>query len=138
MKLYDEINFTRIGDERGVLTVAELKNGLPFEVKRIYFLSDLNEIPRGFHAHYTLKQLAVCIQGSCDILFDNGADKKVVTLDSRHVGLTINPMVWHEMRNFSEDCIFLVLASECYEEADYVRDYDLFLNCISSSSLSGH
>ncbi len=85
------------------------------------------DLPRGFHAHRELIQVAVCLKGSCDILMDNGHEKEVIGLNSPSQGLVIDIMQWHEMSNFSEDCVLLVLASDVYDESDYIRNYDVFL-----------
>lgn len=127
MGLVKWIDFRARGDERGFLTAIEFGKDVPFEVKRVYYLTGLSiDLPRGFHAHKKLEQLAVCISGSCRILLDNGDKKEWVLLDSPFKALRIEPMVWHEMHNFSDNCILLVLASEYYEELDYIRDYQEF------------
>ena len=92
------------------------------------YIFNTNHQPRGFHAHINLKQIAFCIQGSCKMLMDSGKEKQEVVLCQPNQGLKIPPMVWHEMHDFSEDCVLLVLASEHYDETDYIRDYDDFLN----------
>lgn len=118
-----------IEDERGRLGVVEFENDLPFEVKRVYYLSCLSgSHPRGFHAHRELRQLATCLTGSCKMLLDTGSAKEWVELSSRdNSGVLIEPMVWHEMHDFSKDCVFLVYASDTYNEDDYIRNYENFL-----------
>lgn len=129
MSLIHWIDFPKIGDDRGNLVVLEENKNIPFSIKRIYYLFDLqSDIPRGFHAHKELVQVAVCVKGHCDILMDDGKNKETVTLDSPDKGLLIDVMQWHEMRNFSEDCVLLVLASNIYDEADYIRSYEQFQN----------
>jgi dTDP-4-dehydrorhamnose 3,5-epimerase-like enzyme len=129
MSLIHWIDFPKIGDDRGNLVVLEGNKNIPFPIKRIYYLFDLqSDIPRGFHAHKELVQVAVCVKGRCDILMDDGKNKETVTLGSPDKGLLINVMQWHEMRNFSEDCVLLVLASDIYDEADYIRSYEQFQN----------
>lgn len=129
MSLIHWIDFPKIGDDRGNLVVLEGNKNIPFSIKRIYYLFDLqSDIPRGFHAHKELVQVAVCVKGHCDILMDDGKNKETVTLDSPDKGLLIDVMQWHEMRNFSEDCVLLVLASNIYDEADYIRSYEQFQN----------
>ncbi len=128
MSLIHWIDFPKIGDDRGNLVVLEENKNIPFSIKRIYYLFDLqSDIPRGFHAHKELVQVAVCVKGHCDILMDDGKNKETVTLGSPDKGLLIDVMQWHEMRNFSEDCVLLVLASDIYYEADYIRDYAEFV-----------
>ena len=81
---------------------------------------------RGFHAHHKLKQVLVAVRGSCDLLLDNGTVKETIVLDSPHQAIVIDTFIWREMHNFSEDCILLCLASEHYDESDYIRDYEEF------------
>ncbi|MBS9784588.1 MAG: FdtA/QdtA family cupin domain-containing protein [Oceanivirga sp.] len=121
-------NLTELGDERGKLVALEGLKNIPFEIKRVYYIygTKLN-VARGFHAHKNLQQVAIAVSGSCKMLLDDGVNKEWVTLDSPNKGILINSMVWHEMHNFSEDCVLLVLASEHYDESDYIRDYDEFI-----------
>ncbi|MDT8869689.1 sugar 3,4-ketoisomerase [Vibrio fluvialis] len=122
------IEFPIIGDERGSLVALESMKDIPFDIKRVYYLYGMqSDIPRGFHAHKNLVQIAICVKGSCDILMDNGIKKEVVNLSSPSRGLIINTMQWHEMSNFSNDCVLLVIASDVYDESDYIRDYKTFL-----------
>lgn len=133
MSLIHWIDFPKIGDDRGNLVVLEENENIPFSIKRIYYLFDLqSDIPRGFHAHKELVQVAVCVKGHCDILMDDGKNKETVTLSSPDKGLLIDVMQWHEMRNFSEDCVLLVLASDIYDEADYIRDYSEFVRKVNA------
>ena len=127
MSLIHWIDFPKIGDDRGNLVALEGNKNIPFSIKRVYYLFDLqSDIPRGFHAHKELIQVAVCVKGHCDILMDDGKSKEVVTLDAPDKGLLIDVMQWHEMQNFSDDCVLLVLASDYYCENDYIRSYDEF------------
>lgn len=127
------IEFPIIGDERGSLVALESMKDIPFDIKRVYYLYGMqSEIPRGFHAHKNLVQIAICVKGSCDILMDNGIKKEVVNLSSPSRGLIINTMQWHEMSNFSNDCILLVLASDVYDESDYIRDFSEFTRIINA------
>ncbi|WP_201593698.1 WxcM-like domain-containing protein [Psychrobacter sp. Pi2-51] len=129
MSIIEWIELPNLGDDRGSLMVLESNKNVPFKVKRIYYILDAKpDIPRGFHAHKELMQLAFCIKGSCNMIMDNGIEKQQVRIDKSNLGLIIHPMVWHEMHNFSEDCVMLVLASAQYDEADYIRDYDEFIN----------
>jgi len=116
------------GDERGQLVALEAQKDIPFEIRRVYYMYDtLNDIRRGFHAHKTLEQILICIHGTCRILLDNGHEKKVVPLERPYEGVYVGPGMWREMYDFSADAVLLVLASEPYDEADYIRDYDEFL-----------
>lgn len=127
----DLIDFEDLGDDRGHLISLEQLKNVPFPIKRIYYMFGMDRgRPRGFHAHKALRQLAVCIKGSCNILLDDGIDKTTVIMDSPTRGLMIEPMQWHEMSNFSNDCILLVLANDLYDESDYIRNYVDFINVI--------
>ena len=127
------IEFPVIGDERGSLVALESMKDVPFDIKRVYYLYGMqSELSRGFHAHKELIQIAICVKGSCDILMDNGIKKEVVNLSSPSRGLIINTMQWHEMSNFSNDCILLVLASDVYDESDYIRDFSEFTRIINA------
>ncbi|RPH28137.1 WxcM-like domain-containing protein [Buttiauxella warmboldiae] len=127
-----EINFIPLqihGDERGSLIALEESNNIPFAIKRVYYIFNTGKnIRRGLHAHKNLKQIAIAICGSCDFLLDNGSERVEIKLDDPTKGLLIDSCIWREMYNFSEDCILMVLANAIYEEADYIRDYNTFLN----------
>lgn len=123
------INFPPLGDDRGALVALEANKTVPFDIKRVYYLfGTRSDVSRGFHAHKALKQVAVCVTGKCKMLLDDGAKRTEVWLDSPTKGLLINDMVWREMHDFSPDCVLLVLASEHYDESDYIRDYKEFSN----------
>ena len=87
-------------------------------------------IVRGYHAHKSLEQILICIHGSCKILLDNGKEKKIVPLEKPYEGLYVANNMWREMYDFSADSVLMVLASELYDENDYIRDYDEFLKFI--------
>lgn len=131
MKLAKILTFPIIGDSRGSLIALETFENIPFDVKRVYYIFDtLSGVSRGFHAHQNLKQVLICVKGSCRILLDDGNSKDNIILDSPQTGLLIESLVWREMHDFSEDCVLLVLASEYYDETDYIRDYDGFLELV--------
>lgn len=114
-------------DGRGLLVALESNLSIPFDIKRVYYLTDLKKSePRGFHAHQNLKQVAVCIQGSCRFILDDGKDREEFILSNPTTGLLIEEMYWREMDQFSDGCVILVLASELYDESDYIRDYAEF------------
>ena len=124
--------FQQHGDNRGMLVALEEYKDIPFEIKRVYYMYDTkSDIHRGFHAHKNLKQILICIHGSCKILLDNGKEKKIVSLEKPYEGLYVPNDMWREMYDFSEDAVLLVLASEPYREEDYIRDYDEFLKQIN-------
>lgn len=124
------IDFQRLGDGRGDLVALEIgmEKAVPFDIKRVYYIYRTAEgVSRGFHAHKQLKQVAICVSGSCRMVLDNGRAREEVLLNNPAKGLLIESMTWREMHDFSGDCVLLVLASEHYSEADYIRDYDIFL-----------
>lgn len=128
MSLIQWVELPNLGDERGSLVVAENNKNIPFEVKRFYYIFDTQQgVARGFHAHKELIQLAFCVKGSCKMIMNDGIDKQEVYIDQPNQGLMIPPLVWHEMHDFSEDCVLLVLASDYYDEDDYIRDYEEFV-----------
>lgn len=121
------VDLKKIEDERGALVPIEAQKTIPFDIKRVYYLYKLqSDLPRGFHAHKELRQFAICLKGSCDFIMDDGQTRTTHKLDQPSKGIMIDKMIWHEMHNFSSDCILMVLASDHYEEADYIRDYDDF------------
>lgn len=131
MSLVKFIDLTLRGDDRGKLAVFESVNTVPFEIKRVYYLTDTkSNVSRGYHAHKQLEQVAVCVSGKCKMLLDDGRKKEEVWLDSPDKAIRIEPMVWHEMHDFSDDCVLLVLASDYYDEADYIRSYSDFVEAL--------
>lgn len=119
------------GDDRGQLIAIEALRDIPFEVQRVYFIYDtLEEVRRGFHAHKDLEQILICVHGSCKVHLDNGQETAEVVLDKPWEGLYISNDMWREMYDFSEGAVLLVLASRHYDEADYIRSYERFLDLI--------
>ncbi|MEQ5821816.1 FdtA/QdtA family cupin domain-containing protein [Halomonas sp. SCS19] len=134
MSLVKWVNFPVKGDERGSLVVLEASRSVPFQIKRVYYLfSTKEDVARGFHAHKELYQVAVCVAGKCRMLLDNGSEKQSVWLDSPHKGIMLEKLVWHEMYDFSEDCVLMVLADSYYDEEDYIRNYDSFLRVVKKN-----
>lgn len=127
VKLFDLPNF---GDDRGGLVAIESNQSIPFAVKRLYYIFNTVDKPRGFHAHIDLKQVAICLKGSCRFILDDGHQKEEIILNSAVQGLLIEGLIWREIYDFSEDCVLLVLASEHFTESDYIRDYQDFLNMV--------
>ena len=128
MSLIKLVDLPSFGDERGGLIAIESHKSIPFQIKRLYYIFGTQSgVSRGFHAHYNLKQIAVCVKGSCRMILDDGQHREEVWLDTPNKGLLIGDLVWREMHDFSDDCVLLVLASEHYDEADYIRDYDEFI-----------
>lgn len=134
MSLVKRIDFQSLGDERGSLVAVEIgmDKAVPFDINRVYYIYHTEQgVSRGYHAHKNLKQVAICVAGKCRMVLDNGTIREEVWLDSPTKGLVIEDMVWHEMHELSKDCVLLVLASEHYDELDYIRDYDDFLKQVS-------
>lgn len=110
-----------------LLYFAQHPDHIPFEIKRIYYIIRADaRSPRGYHAHKKTRQIIFCIQGSIKIIVDNGKRKKEVILDNPVFGLLLENMIWHEMHDFKKNTILLVLASEKFQEKDYIRDYERF------------
>lgn len=129
-------SFQQHGDERGQLIALEEYKDIPFKIKRVYYMYDTGEgVRRGFHAHKCLEQILICIHGSCKVMLDDGSEKKVVSLEKPYEGLYVANNMWREMFDFSEDAILLVLASELYDESDYIRDYSEFLSVIKQEKV---
>ena len=129
------INFDTKGDERGSLISLEENKNVPFDIKRVYYIFNTVEgIRRGFHAHKKLKQVLVCVAGSCKVLLDDGKSKEEISLDNPSKSLLIESMIWREMFDFSPDCVLMVLANEVYDENDYLRDYQQFLSYLNKKN----
>lgn len=122
------IRFEQYQDEYGMLVPIEARIHVPFEIKRVYYIT---RVPltqrRGFHSHEKLHQVLICVHGSLKVQVQNGTETEVYTLKDEREGLYIGPKVWREMFDFSQGAVLLVLASEPYEKADYVRDYQHYL-----------
>lgn len=116
------------GDDRGSLVAIEGGKEVPFDIARVYYIFGTEPgVARGFHAHRTLDQYAICVSGSCLMRVDNGRETRELRLDRPDRALQLGPMIWHEMRDFSPDCVLLLVAAAPYDEEDYIRDYDDFL-----------
>jgi dTDP-4-dehydrorhamnose 3,5-epimerase-like enzyme len=128
------VDLTVRGDDRGDLIAIEARRDVPFSIERVYYLPRTEPgVSRGFHAHRVLQQVLVNVAGSCTILLDDGSARASVLLDDPARGLLVDPMVWHEMHDFSRDCVLMVLAAAHYDEADYVRDYGEFAELTGSA-----
>ena len=122
------------GDDRGSLIALEAAREIPFPIERVYFVFETRPgVDRGFHAHKSLEQWAICVSGSCVMTMDDGRDRRSVRLDSPEKGLYIGPVIWREMSDFSPDAVLMVIASTRYEEADYIRSYEEFLDFAGST-----
>lgn len=128
MSLIQWIHFPPLGDERGSLVALETGKTVPFDIKRVYYIfATQKDVARGFHAHKNLKQIVVCVTGKCRMVLDDSKVRQEIWLDSPTKGLLISDLVWREMHDFSQDCVLLVLASEHYDESDYIRHYEDFI-----------
>ena len=126
-RLIKWVEFPPLGDGRGSLVALEANETIPFDIKRVYYIFGTKQnVTRGLHAHLALKQVMLCVTGSCKILLDDGVVKESVVLDSPTKGLLVESLVWREMSQFSPDCVLLVIASEIYDESDYIRNYEEF------------
>jgi dTDP-4-dehydrorhamnose 3,5-epimerase-like enzyme len=123
------------GDDRGSLIALEEEHNIPFEIKRVYYMFNTKEgVRRGLHAHRKLKQVAIAMRGYCRFVLDNGKERVEILLDNSAQGLLIDSCMWREMYDFSEDCVLMVLADSYYDENDYIRDYDKFLETVNGNA----
>lgn len=130
---YSLVDFKTLGDDRGSLIAIEEGYNAPFQIKRVYYIFDTKAgVERGFHAHINLEQIAIVVKGSCTFVLDDGTKREDIELTSPNHGLHIKGLIWREMKDFSPDCVLVVLASEHYDESDYIRDYDKFLEVVKS------
>jgi dTDP-4-dehydrorhamnose 3,5-epimerase-like enzyme len=130
------INFPQVVEARGNLSFIEANKHIPFPIKRVYYLYDVpSGATRGGHAHKNLCELIIALSGSFDVLLNDGVEKKVFFLNRPHYGLFIPPGLWREIENFSSNSVALALASDFYNEKDYVRDYEIFRKMVASGEL---
>lgn len=128
VKIYQ---FIPHGDERGELVALEERKDIPFDIKRVYYMyNTIADAVRGKHAHKNLQQVLICVHGSCKVSLDDGNEKRIVVLNKPNEGLYITNNMWREMYDFSNDAVLMVLASELYDEKDYIRNYDEFLKFV--------
>jgi dTDP-4-dehydrorhamnose 3,5-epimerase-like enzyme len=136
MGLIKWIDFQKLGDDRGGLVALEIgmEKAVPFDIRRVYYIYHTAEgVSRGYHAHRDLKQVAICVAGRCRMVLDNGITCEETWMDCPTKGLLIESMVWREMHDFSSDCVLLVLASEHYDEDDYIRNYSDFIGRVKNA-----
>lgn len=123
------IDLRKISDRRGNLTVIEGNHDIPFDVKRVYYLYDVpGGESRGAHAHKALYQLIIAANGSFTVTLNDGKHKKAYNLNRSYYGLLVVPGIWRVLDDFSSGAVLLCLASEHYEEEDYIRNYKEFKN----------
>jgi hypothetical protein len=124
------IDIPKVKEARGNLAIIE-KDTIPFEIQRVYYLYDVpSDAHRGGHAHKNLKQVLIAISGSFDVVLKDGTTTQKVTLNKPDKGLLIHNNIWREMENFSSGAVCLVVASEEFDEKDYIREFDDFLSYI--------
>lgn len=129
------IELSRIENARGSLTVVEGGSDIPFSINRAYWLYDVpGGATRAGHAHKALRQLIVSMSGSCDITLDDGYGRITHHLNRSYLGLYVHPMIWRDIDNFSSNAVLLVLASAHYDESDYFREYQDFLDTVKGNS----
>lgn len=122
------IDLPKISDPRGNLTFFEGGHHIPFDMRRVYYLYDVpGGSERGGHAHKNLHQFMIAMSGSFDVVLDDGKERRRIHMNRSHYGLYICPMMWRELDNFSSGSVCMVVASEYYSEADYIRDYSDFV-----------
>lgn len=123
------INLPKIEDSRGNLSFVESCNQIPFQIKRSYWIYD---VPgghyRGGHAFKTQQEFIIALSGSFDVKLNDGEKEKIFSLNRSYYGLYVPNMLWREMLNFSTNSLALIVSSTTYSDADYIRDFDLFLN----------
>lgn len=129
------MSLPKITDPRGNLTFIESERHLPFSIRRVFYLYDVpTEESRGAHAHRTLQQFIVCLSGSFDVQIDDGNSQATIHLNRPWKGLYVPPMIWAAEVNFDPGTVCLVLASDPYSEADYIRDHIDFLAAASGEN----
>ena len=126
------IKFDVKGDKSGYLVPLEPMRNIPFEIKRVFYIYGADPTgKRGHHTQKTLKEVVVCVHGSCKIRLEDAKGEKTFELNKPDIGLYIGPMVWREMFDFSPDCVLLALVDQSYyDEKDYIRDYQEYLQAL--------
>ena len=122
------IELPKIQDQRGTLSFVESSNHIPFDIRRVFYIYDVaSGSDRGSHAHKTLEQFVIAMAGGFSVALNDGKKKKRFALERSHYGLYVPPMTWVTIGDFVSGSVCMVLASERYDEADYIRDFDRFL-----------
>lgn len=129
------IDLPRVRDERGNLTFIEACRHVQFEIRRVFYLYDVpGGSTRAGHALRSCEQFIISLSGAFDVLLDDGLERHRFHLNRSHFGLYVSPLTWRELDNFSSNAVCLVLASEAYDEAGYLRDYQSFVAALRGSS----
>ena len=132
------IQLGKIENDRGNLTVVQSEETVPFDIRRVFYLYDIpGGESRGAHAHKSCPQFLVAASGSFQVTLDDGVRQRTVFLNRPFTGLHIPPGIWAAEQDFSSGAVCLVLASEPYDEDDYIRSYDSYLDCLSHGDLEG-
>ncbi len=128
------IELPKIIDPRGNLTVAQQMKEIPFELNRVYWTYDVpSGESRGGHAHIECQEILVAVSGSFHVTLDDGKERQTYHLNHPYQGLYVGAGIWRELDDFSSGAVCLVLASHFFEESDYIRDYDQFLEFVRCS-----
>ncbi len=126
-----QIELPKIADQRGNLTFVEGGNHIPFDIKRVYYLYDVpGGSDRGAHAHKNLHQFVICMSGSFDLLLNDGSAERRFHLNRSYYGIYVCPMMWRYLDNFSSGAVCMVMASAVYDENDYIRDWDAYVDAL--------
>ena len=132
--LFKHLEISQTVDELGLLSVAEIGDGLPFIIRRVYWIHGTKKgVARGFHAHKNLQQFFVCIAGSVRLLFSNGVTSETFTLTAFAGGVFAGPGLWREMYDFTPDCVLMVFTDAEYNEEDYIRNYTEFIKYVQAN-----
>ena len=135
-KKFKVIDFQELGDPRGHLVVAESNKEVPFLIQRIFYIYGTKDgVVRGQHANRESEFMLINLQGSVNIVIDDGRQKDTVILNKAHKGVYLDKMVWMDMCEFSSDSILLVLSSMSYDASEYIRDYDEFVREVNDGKL---
>jgi dTDP-4-amino-4,6-dideoxygalactose transaminase len=133
MAKYNKYTFKINSDLRGSLIAVDSEFDLPFQIKRFFYISNLDNLERGFHAHRKCEQILFPIQGSFTLILDDGIEEEEFYLDKPNEGIYVPLFTWLKMKNFSSDCIIMVICSYKYDENEYIRDHDVFLEEIKKN-----
>ena len=121
-----------LGDHRGQLVAIEGGDNVPFDIKRVFYIyGTQKKVSRGNHSHYNTKQYLIAVNGSCKVTLDNGKTKQTFDLDEPNKGLFQDALTWGTMHDFSDDCVLLVFANDCYKSEDYITNYSKFLEVVN-------
>ena len=122
------VDIKTVSNVSGNLSIIESGIDLPFEIRRIYYIWNThNGLPRGSHAHKELRQAFIAVHGSCELVFNDTIEEQRFLLNDASQCLVVAPGYWRDIEKFSEDCVLMVLASEHYDEKDYIRNYDEYI-----------